>query len=48
MGDGRVEGSSAIGDGGQTEMSLTTDVDGTGSGLEIKTLYYCTPYQTVQ
>ena len=48
MGDSRAEGSSAIGDGGQTEMSLTTDVDGTGSGLEIKTLYYCTPYRTVQ
>ena len=29
MGDGRAEGSSAIGDGGQTEISLTPDVDGT-------------------
>ena len=29
MGDGRAEGSSAIGDGGQAAMSLTSDVDGT-------------------
>ena len=29
--DGRVEGSSAIGDGGQATISLTPDVDGTGS-----------------
>ena len=29
MGDGRTEGSSAIGDGGQAAMSLTPDVDGT-------------------
>ena len=28
MGDGRGEGSSAIGDGGQAAMSLTPDVDG--------------------
>ena len=32
MGDGRAEGSSAIGDGGQAAISLTPDVDGTGSG----------------
>ena len=32
MGDGRDEGSSAIGDGGQAAISLTSDVDGTGSG----------------
>ena len=32
MGDGRAEGSSAIGDGGQAVISLTSDVDGTGSG----------------
>ena len=32
MGDGRAEGSSAIGDGGQVAISLTPDVDGTGSG----------------
>ena len=31
MGDGRAEGSSAIGDGGQVAVSLTPDVDGTGS-----------------
>ena len=32
MGDGRAEGSSAIGDGGQAVISLTPDNDGTGSG----------------
>ena len=32
MGDGRAEGSSAIGDGGKAAISLTPDVDGTGSG----------------
>ena len=32
MGDGRAEGSSAIGDRGQAAISLTPDVDGTGSG----------------
>ena len=31
-GDGRAEGSSAIGDGGQAAVSLVPDVDGTGSG----------------
>ena len=29
MGDGRAEGSSAIGDGGQAAVPLTPDVDGT-------------------
>ena len=29
MGDGRAEGSSAIGDGGQAALSLMPDVDGT-------------------
>ena len=29
MGDGRAEGSSAVGDGGQAAISLTPDVDGT-------------------
>ena len=32
MGDGRAEGSSAIGDGGQAAISLMPDFDGTGSG----------------
>ena len=32
MGDGRAEGSSAIGDGGQAATSLTPDIDGTGPG----------------
>ena len=29
MGDGRAEGSSTIGDGGQAAISLMPDVDGT-------------------
>ena len=32
VGDGRAEGSSAVGDGGQAAISLTPDIDGTGSG----------------
>ena len=32
MGDGRAEGSSAIGGGGQAAISLTPDIDGSGSG----------------
>ena len=32
MGDGRAEGSSAIGDGGQAAISLMPDIDGMGSG----------------
>ena len=32
MGDGRADGSSAIGDGGQAAISLMPDIDGTGSG----------------
>ena len=32
MGDGRTEGSSAIGNGEQAAISLMPDVDGTGSG----------------
>ena len=31
-GDGRAEGSSAIGDVGQAAISLMPDIDGTGSG----------------
>ena len=31
MGDGRADRSSATGDGGQAEMSLMPDIDGTGS-----------------
>ena len=33
MGDGRAEGSSAVGDGGQAAISLMPDVDDTGSGF---------------
>ena len=32
MGDGRAEGLSAVGDGGQAAISLMPDIDGTGSG----------------
>ena len=34
MGDGRAEGSSAIGDGGRVAVSFTPDVAGIGSLLE--------------
>ena len=33
MRDGRAEGPSAIGDGGQAAISLMPDIDGTGSGF---------------
>ena len=33
MADGRAEGLPAIGDGGQVEISLMPDVEGTGSGF---------------
>ena len=32
MEDGRAEASLAMGDGGQAEISLTSDIDGTVSG----------------
>ena len=32
MGEGRAEGPSAIGGGGQAAISLTADIDATGSG----------------
>ena len=32
MGDGRAEGSSATGDGGQAAVSLRPDINGLGSG----------------
>ena len=31
MGDGRAEGSSTIGDGGQSQISLMPHADGTGA-----------------
>ena len=34
MGDGRAEGLSATGDGGQAAISLITDTDWTGSLLD--------------
>ena len=36
MGDGRAEGLSAIGDGGQAAISLTPDVDDIGTGVLLK------------
>ena len=36
MGDSKAEGWSAMGDRGQTALSLTGDVDGTGSGSLLK------------
>ena len=49
MGDGRAEGSSATGDGGQAAISLMPDVDGTHArifeGSQLEGLYagdfYC-------
>ena len=32
MGNGRAEGSSAVGDGKHAAVLLTPDIDGTGSG----------------
>ena len=46
VGDGRAEGLSAIGDGGQAAISLMSDVDALGSDslldsiLSIKILHY--------
>ena len=40
MGDGRAEGSSAIGDGGQATISLTPDIDGTDSGSLLDSILY--------
>ena len=36
MGDGRAEGSSAIGDGGRAAIPLTPDLDGTGAGSSLE------------
>ena len=36
MGDGRAEGWSAIGDGGQAAISLTPDIDGLGFGFLVE------------
>ena len=53
MGDGRAEGSAAIGDGGQAAISLTPDVDGTHvhifensqlKGLYVGDLLYSSDY----
>ena len=38
MGNGKDEGSSAIGDGGQAVISFIPNVDGTGSGSLLETL----------
>ena len=40
VGDGRAEGSSAIGDGRQAAVSLTSDVDGTDSGSLLESDVY--------
>lgn len=36
MGDGRAEGSSAIGNGGQDAISLMPDIDRIGSGSPLE------------
>ena len=38
MGDGRAEGLSAIGEGGQAAISPTPDVDGTGSDSSLDSI----------
>ena len=40
MRNGRAEGSSLIGDGGQVAMSLTLDVDGTSSVSLMDSILY--------
>ena len=40
MRNGRAEGSSLIGDGGQVTMSLTLDVDGTSSVSLMDSILY--------
>lgn len=39
MGGGRTEGSPAVGDGGQAATSLMPDVNGTGSGSLVDSIY---------
>ena len=41
VGDGRAEGSSAIGDGGQASISLMPDVDGTHTFPSLKAHKIC-------
>ena len=36
MGDGRTEGSSAVGDGGRAAVSLTPDIDETNTFASLK------------
>ena len=48
MGVGRVEGSSAIGDGGQAAVSLMPDVDGTGSGSLLDSILSTLLRKTIQ
>ena len=40
MGDCRAEGSSATGDKGQAAISLTPDIDGTGSGSSLDSILF--------
>ena len=47
MGDGRAEGSSAVGDGGQA-ASLTPDVDGSGSGSLLESILSTLLKKTIQ
>ena len=48
MGDGRAEGSSAIGDGGQAAISLVPDVDSMGSGSLLASVLPSLLKQTIQ
>ena len=40
MGDGRAEGSSAIGDEGQAAVTFMPDVDGTASGSLLDSILF--------
>ena len=40
MGDGRADGSSAAGDGGQAAISLTPGIGGPGSGSLLDSILY--------
>ena len=48
MGDGRAEGLSAIGDGGQAAVALMPDIDGTGSGSLLDSILSTLLKKTIQ
>ena len=48
MGDGRAEGSLTIRDRAQAAVSLTPDVDGTGSGSSLESILSSVLNKTIQ